>query len=311
MTTSFHIITLLELLSSIHPKQKRHNPPFSITKFSNPFVQDINQRTVCRAVGFFFWITMLRGSGGVGFAAFNQRVISTQQLQEHGNSIRRTHVDELNTQLSVFQAALANFSRTHADDIRSNPQFRNEFSKICNAIGVDPLASSSNNKSGGNFWAEMLGGSVNDFYFELAVRVVEVCRRTRAENGGIIPVADVRDLILQQDKKVGGGLELSEDDILQAVRALKPLGSEFGILEIGKSKMIRSIPKELNRDQSTVLEAIQVLGFVSVSMLEDNFNWDRPRAQTVIDDMLSASLVWVDFQASEGPEYWAPTYQHS
>jgi hypothetical protein len=29
---------------------------------------------------------------------------------------------------------------------------------------------------------QLLGGSVNDFYFELAVRVVEVCGQTREEN---------------------------------------------------------------------------------------------------------------------------------
>jgi ESCRT-II complex subunit VPS22 len=64
---------------------------------------------------------------------------------------------------------------------------------MCAAIGVDPLASSSNRK--GNFWAEMLGGSVNDFYFGLAVRVVEVCRATRAENGGLISVREVKERV--------------------------------------------------------------------------------------------------------------------
>lgn len=55
----------------------------------------------------------------------------------------------------------------------------------------------------------MLGGSVNDFYFELAVRVVEVCRETRAENGGMISVAEVVQRV-QKGKGVGGGMEVSE-----------------------------------------------------------------------------------------------------
>ena len=79
---------------------------------------------------------------------------------------------------------------------------------MCSAIGVDPLASSS--KKGGSFWAEMLGTSVNDFYFELAVRVVEVCRRTREENRGLIAVEEVRDRIMKQDEKFGGGGNISE-----------------------------------------------------------------------------------------------------
>ena len=38
---------------------------------------------------------------------------------------------------------------------------------MCASVGVDPLA------SGKGFWAEKLG--VGDFYYELAVQIVEVC----------------------------------------------------------------------------------------------------------------------------------------
>ena len=55
----------------------------------------------------------------------------------------------------------------------------------------------------------MLGGSVNDFYFELAVRVVEVCRATRAENGGMMEVEEVRKRV-QKGRGIGGGMEVSE-----------------------------------------------------------------------------------------------------
>ena len=73
--------------------------------------------------------------------------------------------------------------------------------------------------------------------------------------------------------------------------------------------MIRSVPKELNTDQSSVLEVLQILGHVTVSMLEDNLSWERPRAVAVIDDLLADSLVWVDLQCAE-PEYWTPTVIH-
>lgn len=69
--------------------------------------------------------------------------------------------------------------------------------------------------------------------------------------------------------------------------------------------MIRSIPKELSTDQSAVLEAIQVLGYVTVSMLQDNLNWERARAETVCKDLLADSLVWIDEQCEEA-EYWSP-----
>lgn len=71
--------------------------------------------------------------------------------------------------------------------------------------------------------------------------------------------------------------------------------------------MIRSVPKELNTDQSTVLEALQVLGYVTMSMLEDNLRWDVARAQTVVDYLLADGLVWIDSQAAE-VEFWSPIF---
>ncbi|KAI9846779.1 MAG: hypothetical protein M1837_003628 [Sclerophora amabilis] len=242
---------------------------------------------------------------GVGLGAFDRRQLTSQQFASHGSTLRAEHLSSLTTQLSVFQSLLQQFAQTHAKDIRSNPTFRAEFARMCTAIGVDPLASSSGKKEG-SFWAQILGGSVNDFYFELAVRVVEVCRATRDVNGGLLGVGECREKIVSR-RGLGGEMEVSDDDILRAVKSLRPLGSGFDIVKVGRKQMIRSVPKELNNDQSTVLEAIQVLGYVSISMLQINLRWDRPRAKTVIDDLVADSLVWVDAQAEE-TEYWSPSF---
>lgn len=98
---------------------------------------------------------------------------------------------------------------------------------------------------------------------------------------------------------------LLSDDILRAVKSLEPLGSGFTILEVGRKQFIRSIPKELNTDQARVLEVIQLLGFVTVSMLCLNLNWEKARSKTVIDDLVADGLVWLDSQCEEN-EYWSP-----
>jgi ESCRT-II complex subunit VPS22 len=100
-------------------------------------------------------------------------------------------------------------------------------------------------------------------------------------------------------------MSCDSDDILRAVKSLEPLGSGFSIIRVGSKQFIRSVPKELNTDQATVLEAIQISGFVTVSMLQLNLNWERARATTVIDDLLADGLVWVDSQCEEN-EYWSP-----
>jgi len=147
---------------------------------------------------------------GVGLAAFDRNRLTSAQYASHGSTLRSTNAQALETQLSVFRSLLQQFAQTHAKDIRSNPTFRAQFARMCAAIGVDPLAS-SNGGAGGqstSIWAQLLGRSVNDFYFELAVKVVEVCGETRGENGGLIEVRKVREGIMRN--RMEGASEITE-----------------------------------------------------------------------------------------------------
>ena len=186
---------------------------------------------------------------------------------------------------------------------------------MCHAIGVDPLAGSNikgKDAGGGkgSVWAKMLGSSVNDFYFELAVRVVEVCRETRGENGGMIALSELQARIAKGRGLVGGGMEVTESDIERSLESLEPLGGMFKTTTLGSRKFVRSVPKELNVDQSVVLEVMQVLGYVTVSMLRDNLGWEKVRASAVMEDLVGDSLVWVDEQGEE-VEFWSPASMHS
>ncbi|KAI1331133.1 EAP30/Vps36 family-domain-containing protein [Xylariaceae sp. FL0255] len=244
---------------------------------------------------------------GVGLAAFDRSRLTSAQFASHGSSLRSNNAAALENQLAVFRSLLQQFAQTHARDIRSNPSFRAQFARMCTAIGVDPLASSnhSSSGSGGSIWSQLLGRSVNDFYFELAVRVVEVCGATRGENGGLIGVRELKDRVMKG--RMEGAPEITEDDVLRAVGTLKPLGSSYSVIKVGNKSYIRSVPKELNTDQSSVLEAAQVLGYVSVSMLMINLRWTRARAQTAVEDLLGEGMLWVDKQAPEW-EYWSPGF---
>ena len=242
---------------------------------------------------------------GVGLGAFTNKSQTTQSYATHGSQLKSSNAASLQTQLSVFQSLLHTFAVEHADDIKSNPTFRAEFARMCNAIGVDPLAGSNiKGKKVESLWAKVLGHDVNDFYFEVAVRIVELCRATRGENGGLLGVRECCQSVAK-GKAIGGGLQVSEDDILRAVKSLEPLGSGFKIINIGSRQFIRSIPKELNTDEATVLEVLQLLGSVTISLLQVNLRWEKARATTVIEDLLADSLVWVDVQGPEW-EYWSP-----
>lgn len=113
-----------------------------------------------------------------------------------------------------------------------------------------------------------------------------------------VPVSEIVSLV---------DLVFIRDDILRAVGTLKPLGSAYSIVKVGSKPYIRSVPKELNTDQSAVLEAVQVLGYVSVSMLMVNLRWVRARAQTALEDLEGEGMLWVDKQSEEW-EYWSPGF---
>ena len=155
---------------------------------------------------------------GVGLGAFDRSRLSAAQYASHGSALRSSDAEALDVQLSVFRSLAQQFAQTHAREIRSNPSFRTQFARMCAAIGVDPLASSNSSAEDGSggggagaegsVWSQLLGRSVNDFYFELAVRVVEVCNYTQMENGGLLGVREAKERLMKG--RMEGAPEVSE-----------------------------------------------------------------------------------------------------
>ena len=185
---------------------------------------------------------------GVGLSAFQNRSSLSTSYASHGAALRSSNLSSLQTQLSVFQSLLHTFALQHGDKIKQNPTFRAEFARMCNAIGVDPLAGSNvtgkgkkNNK--GSWWSQILGGDVGDFYYGLAVRVVEVCRASRGENGGLIEVGACRERV-GKGRGIGGGIEVSEyvKNFQSAIRmpVTQELTTDFFVVMIsyGRSSLL-------------------------------------------------------------------------
>ena len=121
---------------------------------------------------------------------------------------------------------------------------------MCSTIGVDPLASSK------GFWSEMLG--FGDFYYELGVQIIEVCMATSHKTGGLMELGELRERLIRSrggSKSLNNQVrkmkifktvalvhlftdsrflrltsfynfkEISEDDVLRAIKKLKILGN--------------------------------------------------------------------------------------
>ena len=234
---------------------------------------------------------------GVGLAAFDRQERSKKSFATLSSQISDNQIENLNSQLSQFRIALKDFATTHRESIKSDPSFRYAFQQMCYSIGVDPLAGPRN----GGWWAELFG--LGDWQYELGVQIVDICVSTRAKNGGLIEVSELVRLV----SKLRGGDGITEDDVVQSIKTLQPLGAGYHIVEIGGSKMVRSVVKELDEDQTVILAIARGEGGRIVEdMLVIRKGWTRDRARAALENMLLGDgLCWLDSQDEQaGRSYW-------
>lgn len=238
---------------------------------------------------------------GRGISSLNSKDLN-EKYQNLSSAVLKSQKDHLLTQLQVFQAALISFKTEYASEIIQNEEVRTNFAEICIAFGIDPLVVSSSITGEQNNNIERLN--------QLCVKMIDLCAQTRRINGGIISVSDLIDLI-NSDTWVNNDLHLNftEKDIFQALDHLKVLSDELQLIKIGKRHYIKSVPQEINLDQKMIIEASDIMGYVTVSMLRDNFKWSKIRCQTAINELISNGILWVD-QGGSGhrTKYWTTTW---
>ncbi|CEF67618.1 Vacuolar-sorting protein SNF8 [Strongyloides ratti] len=216
---------------------------------------------------------------GVGVGAIQQKQQVQAQYAAKGEELASEQIANFSQQLETFTKKLEDFAYKHRNEIKKNSQFRRHFQEMCAHVGVDPLASSK------GFWASKLG--VGDFYYELAVQVIEVCLSTNHINGGLITLNDLRTRLLKSRSKTRKE-NITNDDILRAVQKIKVLG-------------------ELSMDDSRVLQLAEETGFVTIELIMDRLRWEETRTLQVIEHLIKEGLAWVDEQPSDTNQYWIPS----
>ncbi|CEG82765.1 hypothetical protein RMATCC62417_16777 [Rhizopus microsporus] len=183
--------------------------------------------------------------------------------------------------METFKKNLQEFAQKHRKDIRKDPTFRAHFQKMCANIGVDPLASNK------GFWADLLG--VGDFYYELGIQVIEACIISRPNDGGLTELGEImkrvkamRGAPSNNSKKGNTQQQITEDDMVRAIKTLRPLNGGYEVLQIGDKKLVRSVPKELDKDQSTLLLLAQKTGYITYEMIQVELGWGQERIDTAV-----------------------------
>eukprot|EP00126_Sphaerothecum_destruens_P000260 Sdes_comp10307_c0_seq1m1945 len=234
---------------------------------------------------------------GVGLKSLQRKKEAREKFAEVGSDLADMQIETMTHLMNEFKSNLEQFAQKHRKDIRKDPLFRVHFQKMCNKIGVDPLASNK------GFWGQLLG--VGDFYYELGVKIIEVCLTSRSTNGGLIELVE-----LQKKLKKARGTsaeDISVEDIETAIKKLKVLGSGFDIFKVGDHKVVQSVPVELNMDHAAILTlADRQSGSLSVQDVQQELGWTPARTETVISQLLREGMCWIDLQAPDVILYWFP-----
>ncbi|KAH9320817.1 hypothetical protein KI387_015456, partial [Taxus chinensis] len=219
-----------------------------------------------------------------GISGLKTAAAARDQYKLLGENVAKLRTDLMKEQLSTFRTQLEDFARKHKNDIKKNPAFRSQFHEMCAKVGVDPLASNK------GFWAELLG--IGDFYYELGVQIVDICLATRPHNGGLIELRELQALLSKRRRSSREAI--SEDDCIRAISKLKALGSGFEVYSVGKKKLVRSVPTELNKDHNEILEMAQVRGYVMAEEVERKLGWSSGRATDTLETLLKEGLAMID-----------------
>ena len=227
-----------------------------------------------------------------GVSAFDE---PTDAQRQFTSRVFQRQSQEYTEQLRLFQDKLVEFSKSHNDELRSNPEVRSKFLQMCATIGIDPLEL---------FDKDRHLFTVNDFYYEICVKLIQICRDTRDINGGIISLNDLQNLYFKNTR-------VTSEDIEKVVEMLSALEGGFEIITLrnGQMKFLRSVPNELTSDQTKILEICSILGYASISLLTANLDWERDRSKAALEGMVANGLLWIDEQ-SDGLEtlYWDPSW---
>lgn len=236
-----------------------------------------------------------------GIGSVQKHRLEQEKYRDKSSIIQENQLEELSKQMEVFRSNLEEFASKHKNEIKRNSQFRKQFQEMCASIGVDPLA------SGKGFWS-ILG--IGDFYHELSVQIVEVCLATNFKNGGLISLNELRQRLIKARGKSKQHQDINNEDLLCAAKKLNIFGNGFSIIEVSKGQyLVQSVPGELSMDHTAVLKLASKLNkaFVSMSVLQDQLNWEVDRAKKSVHHMIKEGLAWMDSKNETETLYWFPS----
>ncbi len=229
----------------------------------------------------------------VGVAAIKARQEDKEKYSKVGTQLETEKLSSVQDTLTNFKTSLTEFARKHKSRINQDPEFRQQFHQMCISVGVDPLA------SGKGFWADLLG--IGDFYYELSVKILNICLQTRSINGGIITLKDLLYRLRDYHGKNQSIMRINREDLLRALEKVSVLGNSIRVVSLpSKEKVVLSIPMEINVEHEIIINyAMESNGCIPRDQFLLSSNWTLDRFHRVLNPLIEEGAVWIDNRKSK------------
>ncbi|EDO06457.1 hypothetical protein BBOV_II005030 [Babesia bovis T2Bo] len=227
------------------------------------------------------------------------RILNARREQEQWDTLSATveseTIDAYEKLAEDFKADLYVFIEKYKGLINKDPAFRLEFLELCDIIGVDPLSNSSR-------ISRAVG--LKSFYVEVAVRLLEVCLKSRAINGGICEMSQVI-------SEFPDRLNITENDILRAIKQCSVFGkNSIRTLCVRGVTLIVTSPFCLSNDHRACLDYMaEKRSGVTVLELSEKLECTLSQAQNLLDQFIERQVAWID-QTDDETFYWFPCLFH-
>lgn len=229
---------------------------------------------------------------GAGISALQRHTATASSYSALSSTLSSQQLTSLETSLASFREELSRFASLHGAAIRRDPAFRHQFQRMCAAIGIDPLAASGSSKP--SWFADSLG--LREWTCALALQVVDVCVSTRERNGGVIELGELTQRVRRMRDNGSSREEITEEDVRKAIDTLEPLHAGYRVTEAGGVTYVRTVPRELDTDQSMLFVlASETGGPLTAGGIQEKTGWSRVRAETALGDcVMREGMGWVD-----------------
>ena len=213
---------------------------------------------------------------------------TAKAMAEAGAQLDAVRTARLADSIQLLEERLRTLAKKHEALIRRDPYVRKQFKILADSLGIDLLESRA------NVFSKTLG--FGDYYYELSVRVIEICIHEKQYAGGLVPLQTV----LRQLQKSRPHDHISEADVVYSLEKIGVLGSGYKVVKLSdKSSYIQATPEELSTDVLTVLKVAATKGTSPVltvkELTEAPLSWTRLRAERALDDAMKKGMAWIEY----------------